>query len=111
MAATYPHVYAGVGVHSGLVHGAVCDTGSAFAAMSNGPATAHPPQLSAIPLMVIHGDSDPAVNHLNADRLVEMALGWNGDRATHHHTDTDGHVPGGRHYTRTDAPGSRSSND
>jgi poly(3-hydroxybutyrate) depolymerase len=37
--------------------------------------------------MVIHGDSDPAVNHLNADRLVEMALGWTGDRATHHHTD------------------------
>jgi poly(3-hydroxybutyrate) depolymerase len=59
MAATYPHVYPGVGVHSGLAHGGVWDTGSAFAAMSNGAATAHPPQLSAIPLMVIHGDSDP----------------------------------------------------
>jgi poly(3-hydroxybutyrate) depolymerase len=52
--------------------------------------------------MVIHGDSDPTVNHLNADRLVETALGSNGDRPTHHHTQiTDCHVPGGRSYTRT----------
>jgi poly(hydroxyalkanoate) depolymerase family esterase len=102
MAATYPDLYAAVGVHSGLAHGAACDTMSAIAAMSNGPSTAHLPPLPAIPLMVIHGDNDPTVNHLNADRLIDTALGTNGDRPTRHHTQiADGHVPGGRRYTRT----------
>jgi poly(hydroxyalkanoate) depolymerase family esterase len=105
MAATYPDLYAAVGVHSGLAHGAANDTISAFAAMNNGASTAHPPQLPTIPLMVIQGDNDPTVNHVNANRLVETALGAHSHRCTQ----TTSQIAGGRRYTRaiytdTDAP-------
>jgi poly(3-hydroxybutyrate) depolymerase len=51
--------------------------------------------------MVIQGDNDTTVNHLNADRLVETALGTNGHRSAHGTQITTGQVPGGRRYTRT----------
>jgi poly(hydroxyalkanoate) depolymerase family esterase len=102
MAATYPDLYAAVGVHSGLPHGAARDTMSAIAAMNNGAtAAAQPPRLPTVPLMVIQGDNDPTVNHLNADRLIETALGTNGYRPAHHTQITTGQVPDGRSYTRT----------
>src|SRR4029453_19392619 len=101
MAATYPDLYAAVGVHSGLAHGAARDAMSAMAAMSNGPSTARPSPLPTIPLMVIHGDHDRTVHHLNADHLVETALGVNGDLRAQHRTQvTDRQILGGRRYTR-----------
>jgi poly(3-hydroxybutyrate) depolymerase len=52
--------------------------------------------------MVIHRDNDSTVNHLNANRLIDTASGTSGDRPSRHHTQiADGHVPGGRRYTRT----------
>lgn len=103
MAATYPDLYAAVAVHSGLAHGAARDTMSALAAMTNGPATARrPPHLPAIPLMVIHGDHDPTVHHLNADHMIETALRANGNRNTRQNTYViDSPVAGGRRYTHT----------
>lgn len=98
MAATYPHLYAAVGVHSGLPHGAAHDVASAYAAMRHGPAT--PPRRAApAPLIVFHGDRDPIVGRVNADCIVADALRTVGPGAV---TSTfRGRVPGGHAYTRT----------
>lgn len=95
MAAAYPDVYAAVGVHSGLPAGAAKDLPSAFAAMAHGaPARGRSP----LPLIVFHGESDPTVNHVNADRLVQAALP--DARGRRPPITTGGRVPGGRAYTR-----------
>jgi len=82
MSMTYPDVYAAVGIHSGLPHGAALDLPSAFAAMRGersqrrrrkGREDASPRRTP--PVIVFHGDNDRTVHPQNGDDLIAHAAG------------------------------------
>jgi poly(3-hydroxybutyrate) depolymerase len=97
MAATYPDLFAAVGVHSGLACGAAKDMPSAFAAMSGGGAVRPRGAGEAVPTIVFHGDGDRTVNSVNGDHVIAQAR----PGADLSRTVTRGETPGGMAYTRT----------
>jgi poly(hydroxyalkanoate) depolymerase family esterase len=115
MGATYPDVYAAIGVHSGLASGAANDLPSAFNAMRQGdlrqsdfgqgdlPASSGSGDLSkvmesesAVPTIVFHGDRDNTVHPRNGDHVIAQKRTTNLQKKVHR-----GRVPGGHAYTRT----------
>jgi poly(hydroxyalkanoate) depolymerase family esterase len=110
MGATYPDLYAAIGVHSGLAYGAASDLPSAFAAMRQGggavvergssgaPAGG---QRRLVPTIVFHGDRDGTVHSCNGDRVIAQARAAAPVGLQPTATVERGQVPGGRAYRRT----------
>jgi poly(hydroxyalkanoate) depolymerase family esterase len=98
MGATYPDLYAAVGIHSGLACGAATDLPSAFVAMRQGGGSkAIADGKPAVPTIVFHGDGDTTVNPNNGDRIIEQSA-----QATSPTTKVlRGRVPHGHAYSRT----------
>jgi poly(hydroxyalkanoate) depolymerase family esterase len=97
MAATYPDIFAAVGVHSGLACGAARDTPSAFAAMGGGGTIRPRGEGRTVPTIVFHGDADRTVNPVNSDHVIAQA---SQDAALTKKV-TRGETPGGMAFTRT----------
>jgi poly(hydroxyalkanoate) depolymerase family esterase len=101
MGATYPDLFAAVGVHSGLAAGSAHDVPSAFAAMRGAPSLSRGPAqpTGALPVIVFHGDRDATVHRRNGEQVISRSVGMAASRnsvSVEH-----GQVPGGHAYTRT----------
>jgi poly(hydroxyalkanoate) depolymerase family esterase len=115
MGATYPELYAAVGVHSGLAYGAAHDLPSAFRAMQGGApdpaqgkvrAAGAPAGATAgavdfarsVPTIVFHGDRDGTVHPRNGEQVLHQ---WAGEANAERATVRQGQVSDGRAYTRS----------
>jgi len=112
MGATYPDLYAAIGVHSGLACGCASDLPSAFAAMRRGGASpgSQAPRLSenghehfganqrAVPTIVFHGDQDKTVHPSNGDDVLTQFGAEIGDLLA---AVESGRVLNGHSYSRT----------
>ncbi|MET3498261.1 extracellular catalytic domain type 1 short-chain-length polyhydroxyalkanoate depolymerase [Variovorax boronicumulans] len=94
----YPDIYAAIGVHSGLAHGAAHDMMSALNAMRTGaPAARAEAGALSRPTIVFHGDADTTVHVSNG--LAILAGATPGQAS-------EGRSSSGRRFTRTLYPAS-----
>ena len=103
MGATYPDLYAAIGVHSGLAAGSAHDVPSAFAAMRGTPTSSPRGTVQAaraVPVIVFHGDRDTTVHRRNGEQVILQSMGRNAASSNTFSVE-HGQVPGGHAYTRT----------
>ena len=80
LALRHPHLIAAAGLHSAPVYGTSDSAMSGFQAMQQGSGRAHreiaqefsagQPQFPGMPVVLIHGKSDPVVRRVNVDQLT-----------------------------------------
>ena len=98
MGATYPELFAAIGVHSGLACGAARDLPTALAAMKRGAGAVQTSRAGRpLPAIVFHGDRDTTVSPLNGDDVITQSTRDAGLRRTVQPPRTEG----GRECTRT----------
>jgi poly(3-hydroxybutyrate) depolymerase len=106
MGATYPDLYAAIGVHSGLAYGSANDLSSALVAMRQGDLAAASgaggiaavlADGPAVPTIVFHGDRDTTVHPRNGDHVIARSKATASSQTAVHR----GRVSGGHAYTRT----------
>ena len=100
MGATYPELYAAIGVHSGLACGVAQDLPSALAAMRQGgpPAgVSRNGSRRSVPTIVFHGDRDTTVSPVNGDQVIAQSKAGAELRTVV----SRGQAEGGTTYTRT----------
>jgi poly(hydroxyalkanoate) depolymerase family esterase len=105
LGATYPDLYAAVGVHSGLAPGSAHDLSSAFKAMrQGGPVVAGPENTGRerriLPTIIFHGDGDATVHPRNGERLLAHLDAGSRNGSSPRVKTRRGGVPGGYEYTR-----------
>jgi poly(hydroxyalkanoate) depolymerase family esterase len=112
LAATYPDVFAAVGIHSGLPYAVAHDVPSAFGAMKRRkqkpgarheyPAQARQPAAleKMVPAIVFHGDRDTTVSPLNGEQALTQCVPAASDPSARTEVQ-QGTSAGGRSYTKT----------
>lgn len=109
VAAAYPEIFAAVGVHSGVAHGAATNATDAHGVMRGNIAAGRWPTLPhGMPTIVFHGDQDLSVHPRHGRALIAAALGQPSDDQGLPATDlparqvhvVQGIGEHGRHYTR-----------
>lgn len=109
LAATYPEIFAAVGVHSGLPHAAAHNFATAMSAMRHGPAARaanrRPSERVPLPTIVFHGEEDTTVHPGNGDEVIAQTR-WDAEAFADSQNGngmevTRAEVPGGRAYTHT----------
>src|SRR5919112_2702934 len=105
LGATYPDLYAAVGVHSGLAPGSAHDMSSAFTAMRQGnhgatPRTGACGRGRTVPTIIFHGDGDTTVHPRNGERLLAHLDTGSQNGFSPRVSTRRGGVPRGHEYTR-----------
>ena len=72
VAALYPEIFAALGVHSGLAHGAASNLAEALNVMRTGAVAAAVPA-GRMPTIVFHGDADRTVHPRNGEQVIAAA--------------------------------------
>lgn len=72
MGATYPDIYAAVGIHSGLLYKSANDVVSAFAAMRGEPGIGGTAgEITRTQMIIFHGDADQTVHPSNGEKIIK----------------------------------------
>jgi poly(hydroxyalkanoate) depolymerase family esterase len=110
LGASYPDLYAAVGIHSGLPAGCAQDVPSAFGAMKGGKHAHVRPYAHTVPAIVFHGDRDRTVHPENGCQALAQCMGmsvetWRARTGSGNSRIVKGRSASGRTYTQTVFPG------